>query len=342
MDVFFFPTLPYPKDGYSIVVNSDYNRLTPSEEDLVVWYDMDLYHEPVSKGIVIEGPSKYDKKRLENIICGRLNCEFTEKDLKGIKLPQNPSTIFCGDIHFYRVLRRHYPNAKMIVRFHNGYTRISQRIKLLNHSKPNLKFIINLYGNRRLEKLIFNDDNVKKIFISEEDRSFYASMMGKYNDSEVWGVNPDFEKAAQNRVKVDRPTKMVWFGGIQAHKADSVKWFINEVFTRIKEKYPKIEFHLYGTGTAEYNKPERSIFGHGRYEGGGMPLKNEGIFINPDLTGGGVKIKLKQYFEEGVTFITNPFGYEGYSKEWIDNEYCYCEQLDEWYARLDKLFAGSF
>ena len=342
MNVYFFPTLPIQRDGYSIVVNSDYNILKPKEDDLVVWYNMDLFRDKISTGIVIDGPSKYGAKRFLNIIQGRLSCEFTAHDLRGIKLPMNPSSVFCGDIHFYRVLRQFYPQKEIMVRFHNCYTRISKRIELLANSNPNIKFKINLFGNRRLEKQIFNDNKVKKIFISEEDRDFYVSMMGKYNDSEVWGVIPDFEKVKKNRVKVDHPTKIVWFGGIQAHKADSVRWFIEKVFTPLQLKYTKIEFHLFGSGTSAYNDPDKLVYGHGRYQGDGMPFKSEGIFINPDLTGGGVKIKLKQYFEEGVTFITNPFGYEGYSHDWIDNEYCYCVQLDEWYGRLDKLFADSF
>ena len=342
MNVYFFPTLPNPRDGYSIVVNSDFNTLKPQKDDLVVWYDMDLFHDTVPIGIVVRGPARYDKKRLYNLVKGRLSCEFTKKDLKGINLPSNPSFIFCGDIHFYRVLRNFYPKEQITVRFHNCYTRISKRIELLDYANPNKKFLINLYGNRQLEKLIFNDNNTKKIFISEEDRTFYTSMMGMYNDSEVWGVIPDFDKVKANRVKVEHPQKIVWFGGIQAHKADSVKWFIDEVYSLLQQKYSKIEFHLFGSGTSAFNDPDKSIYGHGRYEGDGMPFKSESIFINPDLTGGGVKVKLKQYFEEGVTFITNPFGYEGYSNRWIDNEYCYCVQLGEWYKVLDELFTDSF
>lgn len=341
MNIYFFPTLPFPYDGYSIAVCSDLKRLNPSPSDFVVWYNMDLLQKKVEYGHIIDGPSKYALQRFVNIAKGKLSCEMSLRDLKGLDLPPSPEKIFCGDIHFYRLLKELYPKSEITVRFHNCYSRIGQRIKLLGAYTPNLKFRINLRGNYYLEKEIFNDTLTKKIFISQEDCDFYTSMMGKYDDSVVWGLEPDFEKVKCNRQRVENPTKIVWFGGVQAHKADSLKWFIDDVFSKLRNEYPLLEFHLYGNGTQAFHHPDNNVFGHGRYEGGGMPYKSNGIYVNPDLTGGGVKIKLLQYFEEGLTFLTNPFGYEGYSYKWVDNEYCYCKQLDEWYDFLLKRFQNS-
>ena len=172
MRVLFFPTLPFPKDGYSIAVCSDLNRLQPTQDDFVIWYNMDLYQETPPYGFKINGPSRFALKRYINLLKGNLSCEFTRKDLKNYQLPENPDSIFCGDIHFYRVLRSYYPHLNIDVRFHNCYSRISQRINLLGYANPNIKFKINLRGNCRLEKEIFNDNKTRKFFISDEDPRF--------------------------------------------------------------------------------------------------------------------------------------------------------------------------
>jgi predicted MPP superfamily phosphohydrolase len=194
----------------------------------------------------------------------------------------------------------------------------------------------------RLEKTIFNDDKCEKIFISEEDRSFYSMITGRFSDSAVWKVVPNMEIVNNNRFVVEKPTKIIWFGGIHAHKIDSVRWFITDVFYKLRQKYPHLEFHLYGNNTMAFDNPKNNIYAHGRYQGTSLPNKADSIYINPDVSGGGVKVKLIQYFEEGVTFVTSPFGMEGYSSELFDNKCRYCVQLDEWYTLLCGLFVHSF
>jgi len=102
-----------------------------------------------------------------------------------------------------------------------------------------------------------------------------------------------------------------------------------------------LEFHLYGKGTTDLNNTDNGVFGHGFYKGDGMPFKNEGLYINPDIIGGGVKIKLLSYFENGVTFLTSPFGYEGYPEDLIDNQYCFVKESHNWVPFLKSFLADK-
>ena len=131
-------------------------------------------------------------------------------------------------------------------------------------------------------------------------RSHYA----KTNDADVWGIDVDIEKAMSKRKRVGIASKVIWFGGVEAHKKSSVKWFLNDIWPEIKRKLPDIEFHLWGNRTQKFDNPSLNIYGHGFYSGNDLLQEGKGLFINPDIIGGGVKIKVKSLIEQGVPFIS--------------------------------------
>lgn len=335
MNIYIFPSNPYRNNGYSIAVKSDLSRLTVNPEDLIVWYE-NTNETFFGNDVVLPRPSRFAISRAIKVLQNRVNCEVTARDLKKLNLEQADS-IFCGEVIFYRALRELFPSKRIVVRFHNCFARILDRIQLID-KKLNLKFRIQLRAYYQLEKAIFQDDNVYKIFISEEDRDYYCSMFGKYSDSEVWGFMPDMKKAASNRID-SKKTKLIHFGGLQSHKIDSMKWFINDVFKPLHIKNPSVEFHLWGAGTDSFNFPEEGVFGHGFYKGNELPFVKDGLYVNPDLVGGGVKIKLMDYFEKGASFITTPYGYEGYPLEYIDDKFYHRIEPEQWLAFLDNYFA---
>ena len=89
------------------------------------------------------------------------------------------------------------------------------------------------------------------------------------------------------------------------------------------------------------NDPANKVFGHGFYNKDGMPFLGEALYINPDIIGGGVKIKLQNYFESAAPFITTPYGFEGYSKELIDNKYCYVVEKESWLETIISIFKSN-
>ena len=61
------------------------------------------------------------------------------------------------------------------------------------------------------------------------------------------------------------------------------------------------------------------------------------LYINPDIIGGGIKLKLQTLIEAGVPFISSVFGYEGYSKSMIDNRYIIVEEDTHWAEKIIKI-----
>ena len=62
-------------------------------------------------------------------------------------------------------------------------------------------------------------------------------------------------------------------------------------------------------------------------------MKNS-LYVNPDIVGGGIKLKLMDLLEGGIPFISSPFGYEGYSRNLIDERFCFVEEEDNWAQRI--------
>ncbi len=329
------PVKPHYNNGYSIAVKHDLETLQPTTNDLIVWYD-DINGSVCDNDRVIKRPSRYSLLRVINILKNNVNCELQSSKLERIVQTEEFDEVFCGDVIFYNAVRSIYPNKKIIVRFHNCFSRIKDRIRLINEP-VNLKFKIQAQAFYKLEKTIFHDSNVYKIFISNEDRLYYTMNFGKKSDSEVWGFTPDMHKAASNRSEMKK-NKLVHVGGLQTHKVDGMLWFINDVFKPLRSIYPSLEFHMWGDGTEVLNDDSNGIFGHGFYNGNHLPLIDKGLYVNPDLIGGGVKIKLMSYFEEGSSFISTPFGYEGYNTELVDNKHYFVVEKDCWLSFLRDYF----
>ncbi len=342
MNLFLFPESVNGSNGYSIAVNEDYKKLLPIREngDVIIWYTNDKnLHNKNTSDFFIERPGLLCQKRFENLIKRKISTELSVHELRFLK-GKIFDNIFCGDLLFYRAIREIYPEKKIQVRFHNCFSRIHDRQKLLK-IHVGLKFNLVLDSAYRVEQEVFMDELVEKIFISEEDQAYYNLMTG-FTDARVWNIPIDEEKMKKTRTNCNFSKRLVWVGGLEAHKEESMNWFIKSVYPSIKKEIPDVEFHMWGNRTLNFNDPDNRVYGHGFYKGNDIPFLGVGLYINPDIIGGGVKIKLKTYFEEGVTFISTPFGFEGYRKEMIDNKYCFVVEPSLWAKFIINLLKSNF
>lgn len=334
MDLFLFPAPATLDGGYNFGVHFAYNKLMPKADDIVVWC-ANSSNIPYFKNndILILLPKLFSFKSALKIVQNRFHHEIDLEDLKMLK-EFDFENIHCDEVTFYPAIRKLFPDRKINLRLHNCFARIIERERVLG-VKQDWRFEKKMKALSRLEINIFNDKNVHKIFISDEDRNYYTLMTGNKSDSEVWNYIPLISNQTENTNKTI--TKLVWFGGVEGHKTSSVIWFIEKVFPVIKKNIPAVEFHLWGSQTTQFNNPTKSIYGHGRYPSDNLPLKGEALYVNPDVIGGGIKIKLMTYFKEGVPFISTPFGFEGYKDDLIDNNFCYVEEMENWADKIIEI-----
>ena len=331
MDLFLFPEAACLSNGYGIAVKVAYEQLSIKENDIVVWYtslpkDKMMYVR--DQDYIIPRPSFFSFKSVYNTLRRTNRSELLVSELAFLK-EKNINNIYCDETCFYYAVRKLFPHKKITVRFHNSFARIHDRLKLLKDRKVDLLYSVTLSNMYNLERDVMQDKNVYKIFLSDEDRDYYTSHYGKYTDSHTFLFEPnlEFAKKKRNSNKIDY--RLIWFGGVESHKKSSVDWFIKDVFPLIKNEIPYVEFHLWGKGTEKFDNKSISVYGHGFYEGIGNP-SNSSLYINPDIIGGGVKIKLMSLIESGMPIISTPFGFEGYRKELIDERYCLVVEEDEW------------
>lgn len=332
MNLYFFPNAANDSCGHCIEITRSIERLKPNnKQSIIVWYSKPYSGKYMSdEDYYIKREKLFSIHTISNILRGRIHTTISRKQLSFLKDLGNSSfdLVHLEDPMFYESVRSFFPNQYISVHFHNVFMRINVRVKLLN-IKVDAKYqlFMNLFSN--LEKKIFNDNNVKKIFISNEDAAFYHEMT-RNNDYEVWPVDVNKSLIDNSRCRFKWNKKLIWVGGIKAHKKYSVQSFITNVFLPLRETIPDLEFHLWGKGSQYLDSQSDGIYGHGYLEGNQFPNKTDAIYINPDLTGGGVKIKVKTYLENGLTFISTPFGFEGYDQDLIDNKYCSVVPFNDW------------
>ncbi|MGN1276909.1 MAG: hypothetical protein ACI4UK_07970, partial [Floccifex sp.] len=250
MNLFLFPEAANGNNGYGFAVEKDFIRIKPLQDDFIVWYTIlgkDDMHFVRDNDIVIKKNKMLSSKSVYNILVGKDRTELLARELNFL-CGKSFDKIFCGDTIFYNAIRELFPNSYLYVRFHNCFARIFDRNKLLGR-ELDWKFKMKLKSMYKIERKIFNDLNTYKIFISEEDRDYYVSMIGRNDDSESWLIEPNLlsMKKFRNEIKYDK--RIVWFGGVESHKKASLEWFLNKVFPIILSKIPEIEFHLWGRGT---------------------------------------------------------------------------------------------
>lgn len=320
MNLYLFPSAPSNNNGYGIAVEYAIKKKQPHNDDIIVWYTnvpRDKIEGYQGHHIIINKASFYSIKSVSNILLGRARLELNYNDLSFLQKYEF-DTIHCDEVFFYRALRKIFPEKRFTVRLHNCYARILDRKRLLNLTLDS-KFTKTLEIMYKLEREIFNDRNTYKIFLTEEDRNYYVNNFGITSDSEVWSFVPNVANH-KDRVSQHVEHKLVWFGGIQSHKKASVDWFVKSQFPLIKESIPDIELHMWGLGTLKYNNPANHVYGYGFFDGKEKYPMANALYINPDIIGGGIKLKLLQLIEDEVPFVTTPFGYEGYPHSLIDNK----------------------
>jgi len=333
------PEQPGERSGYQKAVRADLDRLQPTTEDVVCCYataagppEQESSATPFAF-IRIPRPPRYSLQRLANVCRGRVSGELALNELKKNIPVRQYSQIFCGEVTLYRALRKLYPRAPITVRFHNFFFVSTVRNEFLGYRLP-LPTRLHFYLLGRLEKEILKDRLVTPVFITEEERRFFK-MIYPRREAYAWGVTTSAESEYRKPIVPDQP-RLVWFGGLSAHKKYSLAYFIKRVYLPLRQSAPDVELHLFGAGTTEFDSPDDKVFGHGYFQGKGYPFEGNALFINPDLLGGGVKLKVDDWLRDGLPFISTPFGVEGYKI--TGNRNVVIEEIDQWGDAILRYF----
>jgi hypothetical protein len=264
------------------------------------------------------------------MLTGRALSDVWPSQLRREVRTRDPKEIFCGDVIFYRALRAMFPERPITVRLHNYFT--LARTRWRSRDIPlDLHFRLTLELTSRLERRIMRDPLVRPIFINRsEQRCFQLCWPGRSSD--LWPVHC----TPLETISSPQALRLIYFGGTGSHQACGLRHFIGNAYRRLAARRPKIEFHLWGEGTEAFDRAAPKVFGHGRWTGDGLPHSGDGLFVIPDLLGGGVKVKTGDSLSLGLPFITTPFGAEGYQFSTAPGRFV--ADLDDWDSVIDAYF----
>lgn len=285
------PERPGNRDGYAILVQEDMRRHAVGDEDCVVFAVKRSLLEKLWS-VLIGRPSAYKLQSQLNI--GDFDFAFIGDT---VLLP------LVGDIP---------NNTHTVIRFHNLYMRhllSGAALKgLVSRGGLKLFFLSAIMSIIELRALRSNISEFH--FISKED-SDLAIRFSRASTKVCTYCFTDIKIGTPKRVRTAH--RLIWYGGVQTHKIAGLIKFITQVFTPLRLKDDRFVLELYGARTEVFNDPSNAIFGHGFLEGEMLPFDGDGIFIVPDDSGIGVKIKVKGLLEKGCWFISTPEGMIGYS-----------------------------
>ncbi len=310
--------------GFSIVVKDDIERLNVDRGDTVIVYcNKHKEYAPFDPQFIAK-PGKFDPVRIWNLLQRKRLVELTPRKLAAA-LPKRKSyeSIFCGDVTLYRAVKGLFPDQPITVRFHNYWTMIRTRCGLLNYR---LGWLLRyrLYASTRIEMEALADPCVHPIFITDREQQFFR-LLNSNRPSDCWSVDL---KTTPYRFVLPSKRNVIWFGGTSPHTRCGIVHFVRHTFPELKKRMPDVQFHLFGRGTQKFDNPDAQVFGHGYFQGNGMPMAGEGLFINPDLMGGGIKVKVSNMINSSSPFITTHFGAEGY--ELPDSPHVIAAQIEQW------------
>jgi len=126
-------------------------------------------------------------------------------------------------------------------------------------------------------------------------------------------VNVDYFNAVTSQYK--EPYSLIFVGNY-LHKPNEtgVLWFVNNVFPTIKEKFPHTKFYIVGANLSNKIKKlanDKNIIVTGFVDDIRPYLHKCSIFVNPIITGGGMRGKILEAMACKLPVISTPIGAEG-------------------------------
>ncbi|MCK4663493.1 MAG: glycosyltransferase family 4 protein [Bacteroidales bacterium] len=216
-------------------------------------------------------------------------------------------------LSFYIPIIRKYSNATISFRAHNIEHEIWER------TVQQQKNIVKKYYFKILAKRIktFEFSQLNKydllIPITKRDENIF-NKLGNIKPSLTCPTGINYKKMSFENHNIEFPS-LFHIGSLDwIPNTEGLLWFINNVWFKIKNKYPEINFYIAGRNAPDWfiNKIKDSkIEFLGEIEDAYKFMNTKAIMIVPLLSGSGMRIKIIEGMALGKTIVTTSIGIEG-------------------------------
>ena len=112
------------------------------------------------------------------------------------------------------------------------------------------------------------------------------------------------------------PNALVWVGGFHYYpNCEAVRFFIEEIYPRIKKEKAEIKFYVVGSGVPDWLRRlatgDPSIVSTAYVDDPLPYIQRAGVFVAPILSGGGTKLKVLEAMAVGKAIVSTSIGVEG-------------------------------
>ena len=202
----------------------------------------------------------------------------------------------------------------VILRQHNFETLIYKRFAA-NAKNPLLKIVSSVHGKRMLaEETRFLNAVHGVIAISSEDKRLMEQVALK---TKFWtipaGVDTQYFKPQPIELEENN---ILWVGGVDWDpNLDAIEFFAKEILPLIVKVIPEVKFDVVGQNTDRLQhlikQGVNTIRLHGRVPDIRPYMTRSAVMICPLRVGGGMRLKLLDFFAAGKAVVSTHIGAEG-------------------------------
>lgn len=337
-NLYLFPSIAGTDSGYQMAVQSDIEYYKPDSKDCIIYISE---HKEKRKKNIIYLHRDNHFFRLLNIISTGHPGFFSGFYLYFFILIKFRKTkfnkIIIGDINFFPLVK-YCKYEKLDVRLHNLYLKMRKELDKINFNFRHFRIQYESYIGAKIEKKLAyfaKENEVTLYLITEEESNFINTNFDLHSKILPIKYNLSVQHKS-NLSKLAWDNKIIWFGGLSSHKVIGIDYFIDNIYTKIHKRNPNIQFLLFGNGSEKYCNKNLGITGYGFIKEFQFTDFERSVFINPDIIGGGIKLKLFKLYQKNVFCISTALGVEGFPfrDSW---EKLNIVPLSEWECFFDKI-----
>ncbi|WP_372652685.1 glycosyltransferase family 4 protein [Draconibacterium sp.] len=209
------------------------------------------------------------------------------------------------------VIRKH-TNATVVYRAHNVEFEIWERAAELSRGLKKL-YLQNLSKRiKRFEADLLNTYDLL-VPITSRDGDILHSL-GNKKDKQVSQTGVDLSAVIPDKTNIEYPS-LFHIGSLDwAPNQEGILWFLENCWTRIRQKYPDLCFHIAGRNAPQWLIDKLNVDGvifEGEVPDAYQFMNSKAVMIVPLFSGSGMRIKIIEGMALGKSIVTTSIGAEG-------------------------------
>lgn len=204
-------------------------------------------------------------------------------------------------------LKKDFPMAEVCFRSHDVLT--SAFAELAQRSRVGMKQLLGWEVRRikRFEAAMFEESD-RVWAITQENQQEYREDYGLECDG-VIGVEIDVDR--YRNVEPGSASTVLHLGGHDIRKMQGLRHLIHNVWPVVRARHPEAKLRLGGGGSEVLDDPAAGIEGLGFVEDEAEFLSSGAIFVNPQESGSGIKLKSLNALAAGKVLVSKRNGVQG-------------------------------